>query len=408
MKCRFCGNKMSEVMLDLVNAPPSNSYLTEEQLNLSEIYYPLKVMVCNHCWLAQTDEYASCVDIFDDDYLYFSSYSKSWVEHARQYVDMITNRLSLTKHSKVMEVASNDGYLLQFFVKKGIPCIGIEPSTSTHGEALKRGVESIPVFFGEKTASKIVSERGKQNLIIGNNVLAHVPDINDFVEGLRVALHPLGTITLEFPHLLNLLRYNQFDTIYHEHYSYLSLFTVKKILSEHRLNIYDAEELKTHGGSLRIYVCHASNNTPVTNNVARILEEENIFGISTIETYNDFQIRVDNIKNEFISFLTDAQKNRKIVVGYGAAAKGNTLLNYCGIKGPSLIKFIADLSPYKQGRFLPGSHIPIVPPSKITDTKPDYVIIFPWNIKEEIIAQNEFIREWGGKFVTVIPTLEIQ
>ncbi|WP_048148520.1 class I SAM-dependent methyltransferase [Methanolacinia paynteri] len=408
MKCRFCGHEISEIVIDLVNAPPSNAYLREEQLIEPEVYYPLKLMVCNNCWLVQVDEYASSKEIFDDDYLYFSSYSSSWVEHAREYVEMIIDRLSLSSESKVMEVASNDGYLLQFFVKAKIPCIGIEPSISTISAAAEKGVESIPEFFGTALAKRIVAERGPQDLIIGNNVLAHVPDINDFVEGLKICLCPDGTITLEFPHLLNILRYNQFDTIYHEHYSYFSLGTVQEIFSAHGLKIYDVEKLSTHGGSLRIYACHDYNSSKViSQNLGKILSEEDDYGLKSKEVYSSFCRNVEKIREDFLLFLLNARKEGKTVVGYGAAAKGNTLLNYCGIKGNLMIRGVADASPHKQGRYLPGSHIPVISPALIKTIKPDYLVILPWNLKDEIISQNEFIREWGGKFVTVIPVLEI-
>ena len=292
MKCRFCGNEITKPVVDLINAPPSNAYLREEQLNEPEVYYPLKIMVCEHCWLVQVDEYASSADIFDDDYLYFSSYSSSWVEHARKYVEMIIPKLSLTEKSRVMEIASNDGYLLQFFVQAKIPCVGVEPSTSTHAAALEKGVESIPEFFGESFAKEMIKARGKQDLIIGNNVLAHVPDINDFVEGLRTALADTGTITMEFPHLLNLLTYHQFDTIYHEHYSYLSLYTVQQIFAAHGLKIYDIETLPTHGGSLRIYACHNSDPRSVTGSVEKVVADETAYGLTKYETYVSFQKQV--------------------------------------------------------------------------------------------------------------------
>lgn len=407
MKCRFCGSVLNEVFLDLVNAPPSNAYLKEEQLNEPEKYYPLKIMVCDNCHLVQVDEYASSAEIFDDDYLYFSSYSSSWVEHAKQYVDMITWRLNLSNKSQVMEIASNDGYLLQFFVKKSIPCVGIEPSTSTIPAAAEKGVESIPVFFGSKTSSEIVAERGKFDLVLGNNVLAHVPDINDFVDGLKIALDDDGTITMEFPHLLNLIKLTQFDTVYHEHYSYLSLTTVQSVFAAHGLKIYDVEKLPTHGGSLRIYACHENSEYLIRSSVNDVIYEEMKFGLSSSVVYKQFQTRVELIREDFLEFLLKARKEGKTVVGYGAAAKGNTLMNYCGIKGTGLIKAVADASPHKQGRYLPGSHIPIVSPDDIKQLKPDYLIIIPWNIKDEIIEQNSFIREWNGKFVTVIPKLEV-
>jgi len=407
MRCRFCGNEITKTVVDLVNAPPSNAYLREEQLNEPEVYYPLKIMVCDHCWLVQVDEYASSADIFDDDYLYFSSYSSSWVEHAQKYVEMIIPKLSLTRKSRVMEIASNDGYLLQFFVQAKIPCVGVEPSTSTRAAALEKGVESIPEFFGEEFAKRIIKTREKQDLIIGNNVLAHVPKINDFVEGLKIALADNGTITMEFPHLLNLLKYDQFDTIYHEHYSYLSLYAVQQIFAAHGLKIYDVEELPTHGGSLRIYACHNSDVRDITDAVEKIVADEITYDLATYDAYISFQKRVEIIRSAFLTFLLQAKNERKIVAGYGAAAKGNTLLNYCGIKGNQNIVAVADASPHKQGRYLPGSHIPVISPQQIKEIKPDYLIIFPWNLKEEIVRQNAYIREWGGKFVTVIPHLEI-
>lgn len=407
MKCRFCGNEITKTVVDLINAPPSNAYLRGEQLNEPEVYYPLKIMVCEHCWLVQVDEYASSADIFDDDYLYFSSYSSSWVEHARKYVEMIIPKLSLTERSRVMEIASNDGYLLQFFVQAKIPCIGVEPSTSTHAAALEKGVESIPEFFGESFAREMIKARGKQDLIIGNNVLAHVPDINDFAEGLRIALADTGTITMEFPHLLNLLTYHQFDTIYHEHYSYLSLYTVQQIFAAHGLKVYDVETLPTHGGSLRIYACHNSDPRSVTGSVEKVVADETAYGLTKYETYVSFQKQVETIRSAFLAFLLQAKTEGKTVVGYGAAAKGNTLLNYCGIKGNQTIVAVADASPHKQGRYLPGSHILVISPEKIKELQPDYLIIFPWNLRDEIIQQNSYIREWGGKFVTVIPRLEI-
>lgn len=364
-------------------------------------------MVCDHCWLVQIDEYASSAEIFDDDYLYFSSYSSSWVEHARKYVEMIISRLSLSPRSKVMEIASNDGYLLQFFVRAHIPCVGIEPSTSTLQEAKEKGVESIPEFFGSELAHDIVKTRGKQDLIIGNNVLAHVPAINDFVKGLAVALAEEGTITMEFPHLLNLLKYAQFDTMYHEHYSYLSLLSVNQIFQMHGLKIYDVEELPTHGGSLRIYACHVQDGKQITPAVANILKRENDYGLNTLDVYANFREHVEQIRSDFLEFLLKAKQEGKCVIGYGAAAKGNTLFNYCGIKGDQMIRAVADASPHKQGRYLPGSHIPIIAPEKIKEIKPDYVVIIPWNIKEEILTQNSYVRDWGGKFVTVIPNLEI-
>jgi hypothetical protein len=406
MKCRFCGNTLERVFIDIINAPPSNSYLTKEQLNEPEMYFPLKVFVCENCWLVQVDEYKSSDEIFCEDYAYFSSYSRSWVKHAENYVEMIRKRLSLNNLSKVMEIASNDGYLLQFFLEKKIPCFGVEPSIGTAKAAEKKGVESIMEFFGSDLATKIVEDRGKQDLVIGNNVLAHVPNINDFVMGLKTVLSDTGTVTMEFPHLLKLIQFIQFDTIYHEHFSYLSLNTVEQIFLTHGLKIYDVEELPTHGGSLRIYACHMENGLYCRTAAVELLKKEELdFGLWKPETYASFQKKADNIKHSFISFLLEQKRVGKKIVAYGAAAKGNTLLNYCGIKGNDLIKFIVDASPHKQNKFLPGSHIPILSEQIIREEKPSSIVILPWNIRDEIAEQLEFVHEWGCEFITVVPEL---
>lgn len=408
MKCRFCGHTLEKVFIDLINAPPSNSYLTKEQLNELEVYFPLRVFFCEHCWLVQIDEYKKSDEIFSKDYAYFSSYSKSWVKHAEDYVEMICKRLSLGKSSRVMEIASNDGYLLQFFVAKGIPCFGVEPSAGTAKAAEIKGVESIIDFFGSNLATRIVKDRGKQDLIIGNNVLAHVPNINDFVGSLKTVLSDNGTITMEFPHLLRLIQYNQFDTIYHEHFSYLSLNTIKKIFLAHGLKIYDVEELPTHGGSLRIYASHVNDDSHgVTPAVESIKKKEKEFGLQESNIYDSFQEKVNGVKNSFLSYLLEQKRMGKKIVAYGAAAKGNTLLNYCGIKGTDLIKFVVDASPHKQGKYLPGSHIPIVNKERINEEKPSIIIIFPWNIRNEIIAELESTREWGCDLVVVVPELRV-
>lgn len=409
MKCRFCGQPLEKVFIDLINAPLSNSYLTKEQLNEPEAYFPLKVFFCESCWLVQLDEYKKSNEIFSEDYAYFSSYSKSWVKHAEKYVEMICKRLSLNKSSKVMEIASNDGYLLQFFVKKGIPCLGVEPSTGTAKAAEEKGVESIIEFFGSSLATRIVNERGKQGLVIGNNVLAHVPDINDFVESLKIVLSDTGTITMEFPHLLKLIMYNQFDTIYHEHFSYFSLNTVEQIFLTHGLKIYDVEELPTHGGSLRIYASRVEDESHniMGLSVKSIKKKEIEFGLLNSEIYTSFQKKANIVKNSFLSFLLEQKRMEKKIVAYGAAAKGNTLLNYCGIKGADLIEFVVDASPYKQGKFLPGSYIPIVSEQRIFDDKPDIIVVFPWNIKEEIFAQLSYVKEWNCQFVVAVPKLEL-
>jgi len=408
MKCRFCGNTLERVLIDMVNAPPSNSYLTKEQLNEPEVCFPLKVLVCENCWLVQIDEYKSSDEIFCEDYAYFSSYSRSWVKHAENYVEMICKRLSLSNSSKVMEIASNDGYLLQFFVAKNIPCFGVEPSSGTAKAAEEKGVESVTEFFGSDLATRIVEERGKQDLVIGNNVLAHVPDINDFVRGLKTVLSDTGTITMEFPHLLKLIQFVQFDTIYHEHFSYLSLNTVEHIFLTHGLKIYDVEELPTHGGSLRIYACHVENEPYyVTAAVKSLKKRELDFGLLESEAYSSFQTKADNVKHSFLSFLLEQKRMGKKIAAYGAAAKGNTLLNYCGIKGTDCIEFIVDASPHKQGKFLPSSHIPIVSEQIIKEEKPGIIVILPWNLKDEISSQLNYARDWEAKFVITVPDLEV-
>lgn len=402
MKCRFCGNSVTDEFVDLRSSPPSNSYLTSDRLNEPEPFYPLKVMVCNRCFLVQIDEHKKSDEIFDADYAYFSSMSSSWVEHARTYVEMITDTQNLNAHSQVIEIASNDGYLLQFFKAKEIPCLGIEPTKSTADVARSKGIDVVEDFFGERLAQTLP----KADVILGNNVLAHVPDINDFVKGLKTALKPDGIITMEFPHLLNLIEYNQFDTIYHEHYSYLSLMTTMKIFKAHGLQIYDVEELPTHGGSLRIYAAHSENDFAPTQRLDGVVEKEMGANLHTLQGYEGFQLKADKVKADFLDFLLDAHSRNKKIGGYGAAAKGNTLLNYCGIKR-DLIDFVVDKAPSKVGKFLPGSHIPIVSEEKIKEDKPDLIIIFPWNIKDEVMEQLAYIREWNGQFVVAIPSLEI-
>lgn len=408
MKCRFCDTTLERPLIDMINAPPSNSYLTKEQLNEPELYFPLKVLVCEKCWLVQIDEYKSSDEIFCEDYAYFSSYSRSWVKHAENYVDMICKKLSLNSSSKVMEIASNDGYLLQFFVAKRIPCFGVEPSAGTAKAAEEKGVKSITEFFGSDLANRIVKNEGRQDLVIGNNVLAHVPDINDFVKSLKTVLSDEGTITLEFPHLLKLIQFIQFDTIYHEHFSYLSLNTVDQIFIEHGLKIYDVEEIPTHGGSLRIYACHLGNDLYNETAAVKSLKKKEIdFGLREPKIYASFQTKANHIKHSFLSFLLEQKRMGKKIAAYGAAAKGNTLLNYCGIKGNDCIEFIVDASPHKQGKLLPGSHIPIVSEKILREEKPDIIVILPWNIMEEIVNQLNYAREWGAKFVITIPSLEI-
>ncbi|MBW2570181.1 MAG: class I SAM-dependent methyltransferase [Deltaproteobacteria bacterium] len=407
MYCRFCHNELTHEFIDLVNAPPSNSFLTKDQLNEPEVFYPLKLMVCEKCWLVQIDEYKKSDDIFSEDYAYFSSYSKSWLDHARRYVNMIIDRLGLNSMSHVIEIASNDGYLLQYFKETQIACLGIEPSANTAQAAREKGVETLEAFFGTDLAERLAQEGGKADLIIGNNVLAHVPDINDFVAGLKVALKDNGVVTMEFPHLMRLIEQNQFDTIYHEHFSYYSLHTARRIFEKHGLEIFDVEQLPTHGGSLRIFARHHEDESkPVSSNIAALLGKEAARGMQKLDYYLDFQQKADKVKCTLLSFLLEQKKQGNIVAAYGAAAKGNTLLNYSGIK-KDLISFVADVSPHKQDMFMPASHIPVVSEKNIEETRPDFVIILPWNIKNEIMDQLGYIREWDGKFVVAVPDLKI-
>ncbi len=407
MNCRFCGHMLSHQLIDLACAPPSNSFLTEDQLNEPEVYYPLKLFVCDACFLVQTDEYKNSTEIFNSEYLYFSSFSKTWLDHARNYAEMMVKRFGYDKRNRVIEIASNDGYLLQYFREKGIPVLGIEPAAGTAAAAETKGIETIVEFFGKALAKRLAGQGNKADLLIGNNVLAHVPDLNDFVAALKIALKPTGIITMEFPHLMQLIDRCQFDTIYHEHFSYLSLLTVRSIFQKHDLEIFGVEELATHGGSLRIFAKHAEDRTKtISPGVSALLEKETAKGINSIGYYTGFQARVDGIKYELLKFLIEQRQNGKRVVAYGAAAKGNTLLNYCGIR-KDLLEFVVDASPYKQGKYLPGSHIPVVSEKEIKKSDPDFVIILPWNIQEEIIAQLEYIRAWGGKFVIPIPHIQI-
>ena len=407
MKCRHCNNTIVDTFVDLSFSPASNSYLTKTQLNEPEIYYPLKIMVCNTCFLVQVDEYKKSAEIFNSEYAYFSSYSTSWLEHCEKYTNKMLEKFTIDKDSLVIEIASNDGYLLQYFKKKNVPVLGIEPTSNTAAVAIDKGIPTRIEFFGETFAKQLVSENLKADLLLGNNVLAHVPDINDFVKGMSLILKPQGVITMEFPHLSELIHNNQFDTIYHEHFSYLSLFTVVKIFKENGLRIFDVEKLSTHGGSLRVYASHDNfSNYKESRGFVEILNEEKSWGINSLSYYKNFRTRVDEVKLEFLEFLITQKREGKSIVGYGAAAKGNTLLNYCGIKD-GLIDYIVDANPNKQNRFMPGSHIPIVSEINLTNTKPDFIIILPWNLKKEIISQLSYTREWGVKFVTVIPSLQI-
>lgn len=404
MRCRHCGVPLKHIFLDLGFAPPSNAYLTEADLGRPETYYPLRIFVCDGCWLVQTEDFAKAEELFRSDYAYFSGTSSSWLKHAEEYARMITARLGLNKFSYVIEVASNDGYLLKNFVAAGVPCLGIEPTESTAAVAEKSGIPVLKKFFGE-TLGKELARQGRQaDLIIGNNVYAHVPDINDFTRGLKAALKPSGVITLEFPHLMRMIELSQFDTIYHEHFSYLSLSVVNTIFESAELRIWDVEELRTHGGSLRIYGCHVDDPRQTTCAVRNILQNESDKALQSLTPYLEFQNRVDQIKNSLLEFLLKQKRTGKSVAAYGAAAKGNTLLNYAGVK-PDLLPYSCDAAVAKQGKFMPGSHIPILPPAALEKRKPDYVLILPWNIAEEVVSQQNSIREWGGKFVVAIPSL---
>ncbi len=406
MKCRFCKTDLVDVFLDLGSAPPSNAFLTAADLGAPESYFPLRLFTCSECLLVQVDEVQRHDALFSSDYVYFSSYSRTWLAHAEKYVELAVERLGLDQRSLVMEVASNDGYLLQYLKARDIPCVGVEPTASTAAAARERGIESLEVFFGEDFARGFVASRRPVDLVIGNNVLAHVPDINDFVAGLAVVLAPDGVVTVEFPHLLQLVAQGQFDTVYHEHFSYFSLHTVQKIFAAHGLRIWDVEELSTHGGSLRLWACRNDTAHQQTTAVAALLAKESATGMRGMDYYRGFQAVADGIKNGFLAFLLDCKRTEKQVVGYGAAAKGNTLLNYAGVK-PDLLAYVVDASPHKQGRYLPGSRIPVVAEARIRESKPDVVVILPWNLRHEISEQLHYIREWGGTFATTIPKLEV-
>ena len=407
MNCRHCRRPVQHVFLDLGFAPPSNAYLSEDDLQRPEIHFPLKLYVCEHCWLVQTEDHAAAAALFKADYAYFSSVSRSWLEHAKRYADMITQRLSLSPDSFVIEVASNDGYLLRNFVMSGIPCMGIEPTDSTAAAAERQGIPVLREFFGESPANRLKSEGRQADLIAGNNVYAHVPDINDFSKGLKIALKTGGTITLEFPHLMRLLEFAQFDTVYHEHYSYLSLYSACRVFEQAGLRVFDVEELPTHGGSIRIYGAHAEDARPTTDAVRSLLAQEETRGMRDLKPYLEFQKHAERIKDDLLVFLIDQKRQGKRVAAYGAAAKGCTLLNFAGVK-PDLLPYVCDAAPSKQGKFLPGAHVPILSPDVIRERKPDVVLILPWNIREEVMQQLAFIREWGGVFVTAVPRIEVR
>jgi SAM-dependent methyltransferase len=406
MNCRHCNQALEHVFLDLGFAPLSNAYLTDDNLKEPESHYPLKLFVCDQCWLVQTEDYASAKAIFRSDYAYFSSVSQSWLDHASRYVKQVSASFELDEKSSVIEIASNDGYLLKNFVAAGIPCLGIEPTASTAAAAEALGIPVLHKFFGHDTAELLANENRQADLVIGNNVYAHVPDINDFTLGLKTLLKPKGVITLEFPHLLRLIEGNQFDTVYHEHFSYLSLQTVSKIFEQAGLRVWDVEHLPTHGGSLRVYGCHADNPRATTAAVQKSLAEEQRYGLQRLSTYQAFQKCADQVKTDLLFYLIEQKRAGKTVAAYGAAAKGNTLLNYAGIK-PDLLTYVCDAAPSKQGKYMPGSHIPIVEPTMLRERRPDNVLILPWNIAEEVFTQNDHIFEWGGRFVTAIPQLRV-
>ena len=404
-KCRFCDTSLCQTFVDLGMSPLSESWVAPSQLQSMERFYPLHVYVCDRCFLAQLEEFESPDHIFSD-YAYFSSYSESWLEHARNYVEMAVKRFQLGGASQVVEIASNDGYLLRNFLEKRIPALGVEPAANIAKVAVERGIPTRVRFFGEQTARDLVSEGIRADLIIGNNVLAHVPALNDFVEGLKILLKPNGTITMEFPHLMQLMVNNQFDTIYHEHFSYLSFSAVERVFASHGLALYDVEEIPTHGGSLRIYAAHEAAGLPVGERARELKAREQMAGFDQIETYLSFTEQVKEAKRKLLEFLIQEKRNRKTIVAYGAAAKGVTLLNYCGVR-TDFIDYVVDISPYKQGYHMPGVHIPICHPDKIKETRPNYVLILPWNLKNEIIRQMAYIGEWGGQFVVPIPALTV-
>ena len=405
-QCRSCGTTLEHTFVDLGMSPLANSYLKPEQINRMEPFYPLHVYVCEKCLLVQLEQFSTPHEIFSD-YAYFSSFSDSWLAHAKAYVDMIADRFRLDRNSKVVEIASNDGYLLQNFVAQGIPVLGVEPAANVAEVAKKKGINTKVAFFGEKTALDLTAEGWNADLIIGNNVLAHVPDLNDFVKGLNVLLKPTGLITMEFPHLLQLMEQNQFDTIYHEHFSYFSFLAVEQVFARHGMKLFDVEELPTHGGSLRIYACHDQDaSKPIGTRSRELKSREEAAGFGQLNHYLSFGPLVEATKRKLLSFLISARQEGKRVVGYGAPAKGNTLLNYCGVR-TDLIDYTVDRSPHKQGHFLPGVHIPIRAPDQIRQTRPDYVLILPWNLREEVMQQMAFIRDWGGKFVVPIPEVKV-
>jgi SAM-dependent methyltransferase len=407
LRCRACDALLSHTFVDLGAAPLCQRHVTPARFSHAEAIYPQHVYVCTSCFLVQLPQYVAREDIFDEEYGYFSSFSESWLKHAEVYVDRVTDRFGLSASSSVVEIASNDGYLLQYFRKRGIPCLGVEPTANTAAAAVAKGIPTVVRFFGEETANQLLRDRGPANLIVGNNVLAHVPDINDLVAGMKALLREGGVITMEFPVLSELIQNNYFDTIYHEHFSYLSFTTVRSLFEKHGITLFDVEDLQTHGGSIRIYGCHSDDDTkPETRDVQRVLEREKALGHFELAYYDRFSERVKESKRRILDFLIAAKRAGKTIVGYGAPGKGNTLLNYCGIR-TDFIDYTVDRSPHKQGNFLPGSRIPILDPSIIEKTKPDYVFILPWNLKDEITRHMAHIRSWGGRFVVPLPEVQV-
>lgn len=406
MKCRHCHAPLTLTFVDLGSAPPSNAYLTEADLKQPEVWYPLRVLVCSACRLVQTEDYAGASEIFTDSYAYFSSYARSWLEHAEKYVGAMVERFGLDEKSLVVELAANDGYLLQYVKARGIPCLGVEPTASTAKAAREKGIAIIEKFFGVPLAEEMIARSQMADLVAANNVLAHVPDINDFVSGVTLLLKEDGVATFEFPHLINLVANNQFDTVYHEHYSYLSLSAVLRIFERNGLSVFDVEEIPTHGGSLRVFAQRSTGTCPRTAAVGKLLDRERAVGVLTDAYYAGFQSRTDRVKNDFLRFLVDARREGKKVAGYGAAAKGNTLMNYAGVR-PDLMPYVVDKSPAKQGKFLPGTRIPIVSEERIRSQQPDFVVVLPWNLWDEVTTDLSYIRDWGGRCVRAVPELQI-
>lgn len=407
MKCRHCGTELSLPLVDLGSAPPSNAYLSEASLRAPEKWYLLRVLVCTECWLVQTEDFAQAHELFDAEYAYFSGFSSSWLAHAERYVADMVARFKLDVGSHVVEVAANDGYLLQYVKARNISCAGVEPTASTAAAARAKSIPIVQDFFGVRLAQDLVAQGKQADLTAANNVLAHVPDINDFVAGFALLLKPKGVATFEFPHLLNLIAANQFDTIYHEHFSYLSLTAVNRIFSANGLSVFDVEEHPTHGGSLRVFAQRSDTGQQAqSERVGELLQRESMAGMRSADCYAGFQAKTDKVKDDFLTFLLEAKRQGKRVAAYGAAAKGNTLLNYAGIRS-DLISFVVDRNPAKQGKYMPGSRIPITDEQRLKDAKPDYVVILPWNLKEEVMSQLGYVRDWGGSFVTAVPSLRI-